>query len=317
MRIFALLLLAHAASGFLFFGNKCQSPFSSSPKKHFFAQLWGGLFRCDYDPDEDQSLISKVGLFVRYYYITSGQTTYSEVSELDMGQLINPNYTNYIILHGFADGVEPDEWMEAIAKKIVTDQDANVILMDYSAISNCNYIYMAKRVAFDLAEHLAKCINRWEMNLNNTTIIGHSLGGHIAGATGTFLTQMTGQKLARIFALDAAGPVYEVNQGLNSTCAQFVQALHTSKILGTSRRLGHSDFYANRDSAKQPGCFFDGCNHSRATELFYASCFKENKFIGIDCNGSGSQSQYGLYTDGKEGCYSMPTGKCFPFTLQT
>lgn len=102
----------HFHTGFLLVGKKCAPPFSSSPNKQFFAQLWAGLFRCDYDPDDDPSLVSNVGLFVRYFYIGSGQTTYEEVSELDMTQRINSSYTNYIILHGFADGVQPDGLMD-------------------------------------------------------------------------------------------------------------------------------------------------------------------------------------------------------------
>ena len=51
--------------------------------------------------------MSKIGMFVRYFYMKSGQETYQETSVLDMTQLINPNYTNFIIVHGFTDGVRP------------------------------------------------------------------------------------------------------------------------------------------------------------------------------------------------------------------
>lgn len=69
--------------------------------------------------------------------------------------------------------------MEMLARKIVTDQKANVILMDYNAVSNCNYIYLAKRVTYDLGEYLANSIDRWGLQLNQTRIIAHSLGAHI------------------------------------------------------------------------------------------------------------------------------------------
>lgn len=68
------------------------------------------------------------------------------------------------------------EWMETIGRKIVTDSNANVILMDYSAISDCGYVYLAKKVFHDLGEYLAKSILRWQLQLSNTRIIGHSLG---------------------------------------------------------------------------------------------------------------------------------------------
>lgn len=107
--------------------------------------------------------------------------------------------------------------------------------------------------------------------------------------------------------------MYGEEKGLNITCAQFVQVLHTSKMFGTDKRLGHSDFYANKKKAKQPGCLLDTCSHSRATELYYASCFQEYEFIGRDCDGSAAQSRFGLYNDGVAGCFEFDTSDCFGF----
>lgn len=115
--------------------------------------------------------------------------------------------------------------------------------------------------------------------------------------------------------LDPAGPMYDTKKGLNATCAQFVQVLHTSKFFGAQQKLGHSDFYANKNKAKQPGCMMDTCNHSRATELYYASCFPENSFIGADCNGGEIQSRFGFYNDGKSGCFEFETSACFGYAL--
>lgn len=113
--------------------------------------------------------------------------------------------------------------------------------------------------------------------------------------------------------LDPAGPLYGEETGLNATCATFVQVLHTSKMFGTEKRLGHVDFYANKKNVKQPGCLLDTCNHSRATELYYASCFKEYEFMGKDCAGSTLQSQFGYFNDGVGGCFQFDTSDCFGF----
>ena len=113
--------------------------------------------------------------------------------------------------------------------------------------------------------------------------------------------------------LDPAAPVYDMESGLNASCAKFVQVIHTSKYFGTQKRLGHSDFYANKGKSKQPGCLLDTCNHSRATELFYASCFREYVFMGTNCNGTNEQSRFGLYNDGKEGCFQFDTSGCFGY----
>lgn len=83
------------------------------------------------------------------------------------------------------------EWMEMIAKKIVSDQNANVILFDYATLSTCNYIYLAKKVTRDLGEYLAKSIDRWQLDLDQTHMIAHSLGAHIGkGKKGRFLSKL-------------------------------------------------------------------------------------------------------------------------------
>lgn len=116
-----------------------------------------------------------------------------------------------------------------------------------------------------------------------------------------------------IKGLDPAAPLYEIERGLNASCAKFVQVLHTSKYFGTQTRLGHADFYANRGKSKQPGCLLDTCNHSRATELYYASCFNDYIFIGTECSGSDVQSRFGLFNDGKPGCFQFDTTGCFGY----
>lgn len=107
MRIFVLFVLTQSVTDGLFFRQKCDSPFPSSLNKIWLKNVWSGLFKCIYDPDEDPSLVSKVGIFVKFFYITNGQNgTYQEVSVLNMNHVINANFSNYIILHGFTDGVK-------------------------------------------------------------------------------------------------------------------------------------------------------------------------------------------------------------------
>lgn len=72
------------------------------------------------------------------------------------------------------------EWMETTGKKIISNENSsNVILMDYSEISDCNYMYLATRVVYELSESLAKSIKQWKLDLNRTRIIGFSVGAHI------------------------------------------------------------------------------------------------------------------------------------------
>lgn len=113
--------------------------------------------------------------------------------------------------------------------------------------------------------------------------------------------------------LDPAGPFFDATKGINYTCARFVQILHTSTMLGTQQSLGHADFYANKLRGQQPGCMVDTCCHTRATELYFASCFKENVFMGTACDKSFVQSRFGFYNDGKYGCFQFDTSACFGY----
>lgn len=132
--------------------------------------------------------------------------------------------------------------------------------------------------------------------------------------------------LVCVIGLDPAGPMFILSSstrqyGLNSSCANFVEVLHTSTSLGTTDRLGHVDFYANRNAANQPGCEDSGmqCNHDRANEIYYASCFPEFKFIGKACADSSStgSSVYGYFnTEHKHGCYEFRASGCFGYSLK-
>lgn len=70
--------------------------------------------------------------------------------------------------------------MDTTGKKIISNVNgSNVILMDYSEISDCNYMYLATRVVYELSESLAKSMQLWDLDLNRTRIIGFSVGAHI------------------------------------------------------------------------------------------------------------------------------------------
>lgn len=65
-------------------------------------------------------------------------------------------------------------------------------------------------------------------------------------------------KIGRITGLDPAGYIYDAlteTGRLSSRDANFVDIIHTGRGLwGTSKAIGHADFYPNGGSAPQPGC---------------------------------------------------------------
>lgn len=110
MQICVLVILLPVVSGLLFdlfkLKKKCESPFRKSPDDPNLKNIWNGFFRCPYEPSANPNII--VDDFVQFYYIQSGQESYSVGSVSEIISLVNPSYSNFIILHGFNDGVRFD-----------------------------------------------------------------------------------------------------------------------------------------------------------------------------------------------------------------
>lgn len=87
--------------------------------------------------------------------------------------------------------------------------------------------------------------------------MGHSLGAHIAGLAGYFLSG----KIGRITGMDPARPGFESpilknkKERLDSSDANFVDVIHTcAGTTGFIKALGHADYYPNSGTFRQPGC---------------------------------------------------------------
>ncbi|MFQ3680326.1 MAG: hypothetical protein SNJ60_07465, partial [Pseudanabaenaceae cyanobacterium] len=124
-----------------------------------------------------------------------------------------------------------------------------------------------------------------------TTIIGHSLGAHIAGFAGTVFRQSTGQSLGQIIGLDPAGPSFEgkgPGDRLDPTDAARVTTIHTSATLGYNAPLATYDIYANWNDTFQPGQWNFAGNHSYAhtlyTELLQGYSFRQTNGSLLNLN---------------------------------
>lgn len=137
-------------------------------------------------------------------------------------------------------------------------EDVNVIMLDWKTIAGTqNYIDSA-RATQDVGKVLAQFVDYMVENMNADTgrihIIGQSLGGHISGFAGKYVTK---GRIARISGLDPAGPLFllrERNMRLDSEDAEFVDVIHTAAgTFGHYANLGHVDFYPN-GGVMQPNC---------------------------------------------------------------
>jgi pimeloyl-ACP methyl ester carboxylesterase len=199
------------------------------------------------------------------------------------------------LVHGWFDDANKT-WVKTTVADYVKFVDTNACAVDWSKLARAEYTLAASRT-LEVGEQVAKFIELLQKNgvsLGNVTIVGHSLGAHIAGFAGA---KLKGQ-LRDIIGLDPAGPgsFFIDNGRLDPTDAQFVQVLHTDQgYTGTSIVSGHQDYYPNNGVGPLPGCvvpFLQSgigitptiCSHYKAVEYFWASLNPKNKFKGIKCS---------------------------------
>lgn len=134
------------------------------------------------------------------------------------------------------------------------------------------------------------------LNIDDTVLIGHSLGAHIVGIAGKSLKN---HKLPKIIGLDPASPLFSldnVDKRLDKSDAHYVEIIHSNAgFLGLSHPLGHASFYPN-GGKKQPGCGWDlisVCAHSRSYIYYAESIYNDKRFYAWQCE------SYDEIVDGK------------------
>lgn len=114
-------------------------------------------------------------------------------------------------------------------------------------------------IADDISKFINFLVFHGFTKTSRINIVGHSLGGQIAGMTGK-RTKMTCGIIKTIFALDPAGPMFTIEKSdhrLDKDDAEYTQTIHTNAgILGFKTPLAHADFYPNWGHS-QPGCGVD------------------------------------------------------------
>lgn len=191
---------------------------------------------------------------------------------------INTDAPTYVIVHGWnntggnaGNNYKPADWMANQAQTLrQRESNANIILVDWEdGARNPLYLPSVGRTV-DVGNQLAAYLRNSGVDHNYTSIIGHSLGAHIAGFAGSAYRQSTGRSISQIVGLDPAGPAFEgkgASDRLDPTDATRVVSFHTSNILGYDSRLATLDVYANWNDLFQPGQSSFIGNHSYATTL--------------------------------------------------
>uniref|UniRef100_A0A6P7F8K9 Phospholipase A1-like n=1 Tax=Diabrotica virgifera virgifera TaxID=50390 RepID=A0A6P7F8K9_DIAVI len=203
-----------------------------------------------------------------------------------------------LLIHGWKNSYK-STFNKLLSEAYLSKHDINILVIDWSSVADTWYYPSAVGEVESVGEVVGNFIKRLQtrlqLNLDKTSIVGHSLGAHVAGVAG----RTVGGKINYIVGLDPASlgfNFFKRNSKLRPTDAKFVQILHTS-LYGIAENMGHADYYAN-GFVGQPGCSwweFKLCSHNIAYKYFgesiksggfkAQSCRSNSELIWSGCKG--------------------------------
>lgn len=247
------------------------------------------------------------------------------------GSGFNPSLPTRITIHGWNGG--PTSGVNtAVRESLFNTGRFNVIQVDWSAgAGTVNYVSARNRVGPTgvVVANLLRLISaQTGADYRLMSVIGHSLGAHVAGFVGKNLNRQLGS----IVALDAAFPLFSINNPdarVDSNDAHYVQSIHTNAGgLGFDEPIGHGNFYPN-GGRSQPGCGLDvsgNCAHGRSHMFFAESittdagfwsrqCRNYQDITNNNCVSSGPDVLMGgeLLNTNARGVYWLATNNAAPF----
>ncbi|KAG8202079.1 hypothetical protein JTE90_010442 [Oedothorax gibbosus] len=258
-------------------------------------------------PHDRATINTKLLLYTRQNAKESHRLVASDKSSIDESNF-NPENPTKFIVHGFMDSDLYGPWMVQMKDEFLMHGDYNIIIVDWSGGNKMPY-YQASANTRVVAAEIALLVQTLEkynlVKREDVHIIGHSLGGHIAGYAGARL-----KTLGRITGCDPAEPYFQnmpPSVRLDPTDAQFVDVIHSDATdvlfvgFGMSHPVGHVDFFPN-NGRNQPGCKtdklksfitdglteglrrFGACNHQRSLDFFHHSInYRKVVPVGYEC----------------------------------
>ncbi|GAB0095683.1 phospholipase A1-like [Sergentomyia squamirostris] len=211
--------------------------------------------------------------------------------------------------------------------------DFNVFIVDWSEGALDQYAHAASRidsVGKTVADFLIFLRKETGIRLSDVTVIGHSMGAHIAGVAGRNVAKV--EELGVIIGLDPALPMFFTFfalSRLNTSDARYVETIHTNTNgLGIGPPVGTASFYPNFGKW-QPACgvdFAGVCSHILAPVYFAESITSDKGFwarrcqgyddiINKSCKGTGEVALMGGEPSNirSEGVYWLETNSITPF----
>ncbi|XP_037903034.1 lipase member I-like [Hermetia illucens] len=168
-----------------------------------------------------------------------------------------------IYIHGFLGKLSADD-VKAVVAAYAARNDHNILVLDWHSQAVPGYFLHAVKNVYKVGAQAAGAILDMidkGLNVKHLHIVGHSLGGQMAGVIGRTVYKESNEtiKLPRLSALDPAYPGfygYTNAAHLSRDDAELVDVLHTdSGVYGAPMSTGTVDFWPNNKNDQQPGCF--------------------------------------------------------------
>ncbi|XP_063899068.1 uncharacterized protein LOC135119159 [Helicoverpa armigera] len=214
-------------------------------------------------------------------------TAYQELSPGDDERLFASNLDwgarTLLYFHAFME--QPDDGSGIMVREALMQRgDTNVIMVEASRLEAGPWYFTAAQNTWYIGQYAAAFIDYLVsrgLQLNNTVLVGHSLGAQAAGVAGSAITS---GRVSRITGLDPALPLFSglpLAQRLDPGDADFVDVIHTDAgIFGYKEPIGHADFFPNGGKSPQPGCelevvlpqqlLLNKCDGTERTRGFYS-----------------------------------------------
>ena len=202
----------------------------------------------------------------------------------------NPRNPTRITIHGWFGGRNVPLNKE-IRSALFSTGLFNVIVVDWSlGAQTIDYKIASQRIA-ETGEVAARMLEGLSettgADTRQMTVIGFSLGAHVAGFVGKNMKR----QLGAIVALDPALPMFSASgpkERLHHSDALYVQVIYTNGgRLGFLQPIGDGNFYPN-GGQRQPGCgldFFGACSHNMAWKYYAESIRSSAGFWATRCRG--------------------------------
>lgn len=269
------------------------------------------------------------------FYLFPNPSNPQEIQQIVLGASnvtklnFNPNVRTKFIVHGFIQNIEaefPQNVKNAYLKRMrETGEKWNIVVVDWGKLAYelksglplyDRAVRNVERTGTRLGEIVVFLMeNGLIKSLDDVHLIGQSLGAHVVGAAGGWLSNKVGRQVARVTGLDPAGPLFysgKIGRQIQTEDGKFVDVYHCNPGgLGIAGSVGEVEFYPNpqRPGNIQPQCtkfrpgYVEGpqlCSHNYCPKFFALSiikkittrkCINSQFFIG----GYGCSSETALY----------------------